>query len=89
MRQARQIYLAIRNSPEKVSQIRDWYAEVALDCLDPDKQLETTSFTLNGQSASGTLGGTKKQLLDLLSLVVRQLDDGAAYTTRVTGVRIG
>tara|TARA_R110002012_G_scaffold63817_1_gene167806 strand:+ start:2180 stop:2449 length:270 start_codon:yes stop_codon:yes gene_type:complete len=89
VRQARQIYYAIRDSPEKVAQIRNWYAEVAFDCNDPDKQLETTSFTLNGQSASGTLSGNKQQLLNLLSNVVKMINDGAAYTTRVTGCRLG
>ena len=55
---------------------------------DPSKELETTSFTLNGQSGSGTLRGTKAHLLTLIGRVLWQIDNGAALSTRTTGVRL-
>ena len=88
MDQARHIYIAIRDSPGRIAQLRDWYAELAMDSADPSKALETTSFTLNGQSGSGTLRGTKADLLTLIGRVLWQIDNGAALSTRTTGVRL-
>ena len=86
---ARNIYLAIRDSPAIISRYRAWRLELAEACGDPEQALETTSFTLNGQSGSGTLRATKAQQLLLVGNVLKQIDDGAAYSTRSTGVRLG
>ncbi len=87
--QANHIYKAIRDNPAQIAQYRTWLSDLAMDAGDPDKQLETTSFTLNGQSGSGTLRGTKADLLALISGVLWRIDNGAALSTRRTGVRIG
>lgn len=56
-------------------------------CIDPDERLEITSFTLNGQSGSGTLRGTKEDLLAIIEDALWMLDNGAALSTRTTRVR--
>jgi len=83
---SRNIYLALRDNAGAIAQLRNWRTELALACNDPDQALETTSFTLNGQSGSGQLRGTKAELLALVGNVLKQVDDGAAYSTRSTGV---
>lgn len=83
---ARNIYLALRDNAGAVAQLKNWRTELALACVDPDQALETTSFTLNGQSGSGELRGTKADLLAIISRVLKQVDNGAALSTRITGV---
>ena len=86
MRTARNIYLALRDNPGAIAKIRNWRTELALACVDPDQALETTSFTLNGQSGAGQLRGTKADLLIIIGQVLWQVDNGAALSTRTTGV---
>ena len=86
---ARNIYLAIRDNPAIIDRYRAWRLELAEACGDPEQRLETTSFTLNGQSGSGTLRATREQQLLLVGNVLKMIDEGAAYSTRSTGVRLG
>lgn len=44
-------------------------------------RLEVTSFTMNGQSASGTLSATIPELIRLLNLLYWMLDNGAEIRT--------
>ena len=84
MDNARNIYLALKDNASAIAQLRAWRTELALDCVDPSKALETTSFTLNGQSGAGTLRGTKADLLSLITRVLWQKDNNAALSTRTT-----
>tara|TARA_R110002012_G_scaffold273344_1_gene459156 strand:- start:285 stop:551 length:267 start_codon:yes stop_codon:yes gene_type:complete len=86
LRTARNIYLALRDNAGAIAQLRNWRTELALACVDPDQALETTSFTLNGQSGAGQLRGTKADLLTIITQVLWQVDNGAALSTRTTGV---
>tara|TARA_B100000963_G_scaffold177338_1_gene154185 strand:+ start:2399 stop:2665 length:267 start_codon:yes stop_codon:yes gene_type:complete len=84
---ARNIYLALKDNASAVAQLRTWRTELALACVDPAQALETTSFTLNGQSGSGELRGTKADLLKIIGQVLWQVDNNAALSTRSTGVQ--
>ncbi len=86
MRTARNIYLALKDNAGAIAQLRNWRTDLALACVDPDQALETTSFTLNGQSGAGQLRGTKSDLLAIIGQVLWQVDNEAALSTRVTRV---
>ncbi len=88
MRTARNIYLALKDNAGAIAQLRNWRTDLALACVDPDQALETTSFTLNGQSGAGQLRGTKADLLAIISQVLWQVDNEAALSTRVTQVML-
>ena len=78
--------MAIRDNAAHVKQLRGWRTDLALACVDPDQALETTSFTLNGQSGSGQLRGTKADLFDIIGQVLWMVDNGGALSTRTTFV---
>ena len=86
MRTARNIYLAIKDNAGAIDKIRSWRVDLALACVDPDQALETTSFSLNGQSGSGQLRGTKADLLPIIGQVLWMVDNDATLSTRTTGV---
>ena len=76
------IYKRIKDDNALVAQVRRWGTELAMDCMNPDKALEVTSFTLNGQSGGGELRGTKEDLLALIDQVLTRIDNGAPISTR-------
>lgn len=84
MKQARQIYNAIKDRQDLMDQVEEWRIELAMSCVDPSQQMETTSFTLNGQSGAGELRGTKADLLAICSQVIWMRDNSASLSTRTT-----
>jgi hypothetical protein len=76
------IYFFIKDDDAAIAQMRRWGMKLAMDCANPDEKLEVTSFTLNGQSGGGELGGTKEDLLDLIKQVLLRVDKGAPISTR-------
>ena len=87
MTTARNIYLAIKDNAGAIDKLRGWRIDLALACVDPDQALETTSFTLNGQSAAGQLRGTKADLLVIIGQGLWMVDNDATLSTRTTSVR--
>lgn len=83
---ARAIYLAIKDDKSCIAELRARRKTLALDATDPDKMMDVTSFTLNGQSASGDVPMTKGDLLRLISDVLWMVDNNASLSTRRTGV---
>ncbi len=85
---ARQIYELIKTDNGQISTIRARAKQLAVDCTDPDQRMETTSFTLNGQSGAGTTM-SKAALLDLLTRILWQVDNQVALSTRTTRTFFG
>jgi len=83
----RQIYLALKDDASAIAELRVRQKALALDCLNSDKSLETTSFSLNGQSASGQLVRTKADMLKIIGRVLYEVDNDCTLSTRTTGVR--
>lgn len=83
------IYRAIKDDQGCIAQVRAFSKELALACVDPAQSMETTSFTLNGQSGAGQLRATKAQLLQLCLNVLVMVDNNAEISTRSTQVFMG
>ena len=65
----------------KVTAMRD---DLALELLAGADRLETTSFTLNGQTASGKLNYTREMRLRILNALLRMLAAGGRESVRRT-----
>ena len=81
--EARSIYTAIKDVPASVAAIRAEYAALALEVATGDGAgSDVTSATVNGQSFSAQISMTKLERVRLLGLIVKQLDSGAAISSR-------
>ena len=82
--QAGELYTAVNGIAEidvLVTQERD---KLARELISGKDRLEVTSFTLNGQSGSGTLRATRDEQLVILNLLLEMLSAGGRLSTRRT-----
>lgn len=84
-RRANLIYRAIKDDDDCIRQLRNRRKSLAMDCADPEKALELTSFTLNGQSGAGETV-RKDELLLLISNVLEMVDNDAEISLRTSRV---
>jgi len=82
---ARAIYVAIKDDPKIVDDIKCEYKELAKGILlDESMSSHITSASVNGQSFSKTTNITKTQRLAMLSAVVTMITNGYATSSKVT-----
>lgn len=80
------LYRAVKDIPSISAVVDAKVAALGQELVDGKNRLEMTSFTVNGQSYSGSTGTTRWDLLLILNLVKWQLDNGAQLSTRGRGV---
>lgn len=80
---ARDVYLAVKDDATAVTNIRAEYASLASAIAVGDGAgLEVTSATVNGQTFSGQVSMTKADRLKMLGLIIKQIDNSAAISSR-------
>ena len=77
-------YTSLKGVSGIVATVTTMRDALALDLLGGADRLETTSFTLNGQTASGKLNYTREERLRILNAVLRMLAAGGRESTRKT-----
>jgi len=80
------IYRALCRNPQAIAAIRKEYEALALSlATNPDATAQVTSATVNGQTFSSRPTMTNGQRLQLLSWVIKCVENGATIsTTQIT-----
>lgn len=80
---ARAIYLARKDEAGFSTKLAADIARLSSDAMNQDDQMTLESFTVNGQSFSGS-STNQWDLLDILLMVQKMMTDGVTYKTRFT-----
>lgn len=83
---AANLYESFKNDGSALAKLTTARDALAWELATGADRLEVTSFTLNGQSASGTLRATKAEQHDILCRVVEMLTNGGAQGAKTVPV---
>ena len=81
---AGEYYTSLKGVSGIVATVTGYRDTLALELLAGGDRLETTSFTLNGQTASGKLNYTREERLRILNALLRMLIAGGRESVRKT-----
>ena len=81
---AAEYYTSFKGDAGIVATVTTQRDVLKLDLLRGGDRLETTSFTLNGQTASGKLNYTREEQLMILNALLRMLIGGGRENRRKT-----
>ena len=85
--EARDAYLAIKDDPAVIAQIRTEHKSLTVQSLTSDDfGFDLTSATVNGQTYGGARNITKRQRLKMISLLLSMVDANAAVSSRTTPI---
>ena len=82
--QAQELFLALKDVPGITAKIQGQATALALALAVGESQLEITSFSVAGQSASGRLSATRPEILAILNKLARLLTNGGTSVLRRT-----
>ena len=86
-RQARTIYLALRDDATAQAKIQQELSTLALAIVtDPNASMKITSATVNGQTFSGQQTMTQAERMQMLSMVVKMFKTGTVPTSEVIAI---
>lgn len=86
-RQARTIYLALRDDATSQAKIQQELSTLALAiATDPNASMKITSATVNGQTFSGQQTMTQAERMQMLSMVVKMFKTGTVPTSEVIAI---
>ena len=81
---AGEYYTSLKGDSGIVATVTTYRDALKLELLAGGDRLETTSFTLNGQTASGKLNYTREERLRILNALLRMLIAGGRESVRKT-----
>lgn len=84
--QASELYKAVKGISGMTARVDARRQALGVEIMEGKNRLEVTSFTLNGQSAAGTLRATRDEQLAILNLLHWMLDNSASLDFRRTQV---
>jgi hypothetical protein len=82
--QAANQYDAIKGLPGMAARVDARRQALGVELMEGKNRLEVTSFTLNGQSAAGTLRATRDEQLAILNRLFWMLDNSATLASNRT-----
>lgn len=82
--QASELYQAVKGLAGMAARVDARRQALGVEIMEGKKRLEVTSFTLNGQSAAGTLRATRDEQLAILNRLFWMLDNSAALSSNRT-----
>jgi len=85
--EARRAYIAIKDDPAVVAQIRTEHKSLVVASLTTDDfGFDLTSATVNGQTYGGSRSTTKRERLNMLGCLISMLDADARVSSTTTPI---